>query len=407
MSIDYDLIVIGAGIAGSALAQCMADRGARVLLLECETEFKDRVRGEVLAPWGVAEAHALGLEEPLRAAGAQGLCWLDQYMGAQQIERRSIPGTTLTHTPINTFYHPRMQSSLLQAAEARGAEIRRGVLVAEVQPGDAPRVTYTQNGQRTELTARLVVAADGRSSRFRRLPGLTPQRESHSLCLAGVLLEGTLVPEDTFHLFTNPGNGEISAFAPEGEGRARVYLGFWGDAKPRFQGACDLSRLLTDLEWTGLAQEVFRNARQAGPLASFEGADTWVQHPYSDGVALVGDAAASSDPAWGQGLSLALRGVRILRDALLANSDWRVAGDQYARTQSEVYSRIRNVTGWFRELFLERGAAADARRARALPLIGQDPMRVPDLLFSGPDISLPADAQARFYGEDCVARATA
>jgi 2-polyprenyl-6-methoxyphenol hydroxylase-like FAD-dependent oxidoreductase len=324
-------------------------------------------------------------------------------MGAQQIERRDIPATSLTRTRINTFYHPRMQSALLEAAETRGAEIRRGVLVSEVQPGDAPRVTYTHSGQNTDVIARLVVAADGRSSRFRRLPGFTLRRESHSLCLAGVLLDNTLVPEDTFHLFTNPGNGEISAFAPEGQGRARVYLGFWGDAKPRFQGSGDLSRLLTDLEWTGLAQQVFRTARQAGPLASFEGADSWVERPYSNGVALVGDAAASNDPAWGQGLSLALRGVHILRDALLAHSNWRIAGDQYARAQSEVYSRIRNVTGWFRELFLERGTAADARRVRALPLIGQDPTRVPDLLFSGPDISLPADTQTRFYGEDRVA----
>jgi hypothetical protein len=60
------------------------------LLLECETDFKDRVRGEVLALWGVAEAQALGLEEPLRAAGVHGLRWLDQYMGAQQIDRATF-----------------------------------------------------------------------------------------------------------------------------------------------------------------------------------------------------------------------------------------------------------------------------------------------------------------------------
>jgi hypothetical protein len=33
-------------------------------------------------------------------------------------------------------------------------------------------------------------------------------------------------------------------------------------------------------------------------------------------------------------------------------------------------------------------------------LIGQDPTRVPDLLFSGPEISLASDARARFFGED-------
>jgi menaquinone-9 beta-reductase len=39
-----------------------------------------------------------------------------------------------------------------------------------------------------------------------------------------------------------------------------------------------------------------------GPLASFDGADTWVEHPFKDGLALIGDAGASSDPSFGQGL---------------------------------------------------------------------------------------------------------
>ena len=57
---SYDLIVIGGGLGGSALARVMAAAGARVLVLEQEQRFKDRVRGEFLAPWGVAEAQRLG-----------------------------------------------------------------------------------------------------------------------------------------------------------------------------------------------------------------------------------------------------------------------------------------------------------------------------------------------------------
>jgi hypothetical protein len=49
------------------------------------------------------------------------------------------------------------------------------------------------------------------------------------------------------------------------------------------------------------------------------------------------------------------------------------------------------------------GPEADARRARALLLIGQDPTRVPDLLFSGPEVSVASDSRARFFGEDQTA----
>ena len=55
-SLEYDIITVGGGLGGSAFAKAMAEQGKRVLILERETEFKDRVRGEFMTPWGVAEA---------------------------------------------------------------------------------------------------------------------------------------------------------------------------------------------------------------------------------------------------------------------------------------------------------------------------------------------------------------
>jgi len=396
----YDLVIIGGGIAGSSLACSMAKAGARVLLLECEIEFRDRVRGEILCPWGVAEIHSLGLSEALRNSGACEVRWLDQYMGPQQIEHRDLPATTLTRTPIYTFYHPRVQTSLLQAAESAGAEARRGTSICAINQGATPSVTYRTNGSNEEAGARLVVVAEGRNSQFRRLPGFQVQREQQTFCIAGVLMENVPLPDDTFHLFTNSALGEVIAWAPEGQGRVRTYFCFWGETRPRFQGPSDFARLLDNLKWTGTSQRYFSAAKQAGPLATFEGADSWVERPYANGVALLGDAAANSDPSWGQGLSLALRGSRTLRDALLSNEDWDVSGRSYACEQNRFYTIIRTVTGWLREFFLVTGPSADARRAHALPLIGQEKTRIPDLVFSGPDAPLVPDARARLFGED-------
>jgi len=55
---------------------------------------------------------------------------------------------------------------------------------------------------------------------------------------------------------------------------------------------------------------------------------------------LAGDAAASNDPSWGQGLSLTLRDVRVLRDRLLATSDWETACRDYAREHDRHYGVI-------------------------------------------------------------------
>jgi flavin-dependent dehydrogenase len=62
---DYDVITVGGGLGGASVAKVLAEAGLRVLVTEREETFKDRIRGEFLAPWGVAEAQKLGLYELL------------------------------------------------------------------------------------------------------------------------------------------------------------------------------------------------------------------------------------------------------------------------------------------------------------------------------------------------------
>ena len=146
--------------------------------------------------------------------------------------------------------------------------------------------------------------------------------------------------------------------------------------------------------------EVFAGATPIGPLATFDGADTWVEHPYRQGVALVGDAAASSDPTWGQGLSLTLRDVRVLTDLLRASEDWDDAGHAYAREHDRYYGVAHAVSNWMSELMFGSGAEAEARRGRAFPLIMQDPSRMPDTALSGPDMPVDEAVRRRMFGEE-------
>jgi 2-polyprenyl-6-methoxyphenol hydroxylase-like FAD-dependent oxidoreductase len=404
MSGYYDLVIIGGGLAGATLARAMSASGTSVLVLEAATEFKDRIWGDLLVPWGVSEAESLDLRGMLEGAGAVQIRWRDQYIGSEQTEHRDLIATTLTENPLLAFYNPRLQDIVLNAAQASGAEVRRGIIANSVLPGRHPRVEFfLPGGQEEEVDTRMVVVADGRNSRFRRLPGSKVQRETHTLCVAGVLLASVPLSPDTYCVFMNPQLGELVIWIPQGENRVQTYLIYWGEKKRRFKGAADVPRLLEAMEWTRRVGDYFASAVPIGPLATFEGADTWVEFPYASGVALLGDAAASNDPAWGQGLALALRGVRALKNSLLGNTDWDVSGKVYAYEQGSVYQSVRSVAGWSRELFLGQGAEADQRRARAFPLITKDPSRVPDVLISGPDAPLPPDARARFYGEDVKA----
>jgi menaquinone-9 beta-reductase len=116
-------------------------------------------------------------------------------------------------------------------------------------------------------------------------------------------------------------------------------------------------------------------------------------------VVLVGDAAATTDPPFGQGLSLALRDARTLRDELSRDSDWAAAASRYA-DQRRVYFRTwHTVEAWLRTLFQDPSPEAAALRAKAMPLITQDPTRVPDHIHSGLDLPLNEQVRARMFGE--------
>jgi 2-polyprenyl-6-methoxyphenol hydroxylase-like FAD-dependent oxidoreductase len=399
VSATYDLITVGGGLGGAALAKVMAERGARVLVVERERRFGDRVRGEALAPWGVGEARTLGLEPLLRATCGHELRWIDLAFAGAQVVHRDLSATTPQATGWMSFFHPDMQEAVLEAAARAGAEVRRGARVRDVEPGAMPEAIVEHDGRTATERARLVVGADGRASAVRKWGGFTVCRDPQRLLFSGVLFDGHGAPDATSSIFFHPSIGRISLFFPQGGGRVRAYVGYHKDAAPPPEAGRDVRCFIAESVRAGVDPSWYVDASAAGPLALFEGADAWVEHPYRDGVVLIGDAAATSDPTWGQGMSLTLRDVRVLRDALCSDEDWTRAADAYADTHHRHYDVVHRVDGWSAEFFMQIGNEADAVRARALPLIAADPTRIPDIPFSGPDLPAGDDVRARFFGE--------
>jgi len=392
----YDLAIVGGGLGGSALAAVIARAGYRVLVVERERKFRDRNRGEGMHPWGVAEARALGIEGRLLETCGSPIRWRNVYERGALVGRRDM--VAAGGHPGMDFHHPEMQEVMLDLARESGAEVRRGVAVTGVQPGRPPSVNL-EDGAR--ITAGLVVGADGRTSRVREWAGLPARRDPECLVIAGVLYGGLDLSSDAFHVSFDFGRGQSAQFFPLRGERFRCYFFYAREGPPRpLQGARHTADFVAACVETGAAPAWFARAQVLGALAAFEGADRWVEHPYRDGVALVGDAAASSDPCFGCGLSLTLRDVRTLRDRLLATSDWTGAGQAYAEEHARYYGALRRLLGWSREILFERGPVAESRRARALPLLAKEPERRPDLLILGPDAPSDEAARRRFYGED-------
>lgn len=396
-----DIITVGGGLGGSALAIAMSRLGKSVLVLENDTEFRDRLRGEQVTSWGTAEATNLGIYDLLVSECATVERWWDIYIGGVQIMHRNMEETTVPQTPNLTFFHPRMQETLIKEAIAVGAEVRRGARVRAIEPGQQPAVLFEQDGRQERVEARMVAGADGRGSIARKDGRFESQRDPERLQLSGIFVENCPVPSDTAHMCMNPSLGLATPLFPQEDGKARLYLASRVDSRPAYSGAKDMQPFLEDCERTGIEGSTLKELKFSGPLATFSGACVWVDHPYKDGIALVGDAAGHSDPCWGQGLSLTMRDVRVLRDRLSETDDWDAAGNAYARERNAYYQMVRTLEEWNSTFFYDVGPEAEARRAGAFPLIAEDPSRMPDNDQSGPD-SQPLDdaARKRFFGEE-------
>jgi 2-polyprenyl-6-methoxyphenol hydroxylase-like FAD-dependent oxidoreductase len=271
---SWDAIVIGGGLAGATFAGTLARRGGKVLVLEKEREFRDRVRGENMLPWGVGTARRLGVLDDLLSAGGNPTRWMRVYSMGISGEPRDLPATTPGGESALNMYHPDLQETLLRRAGVAGATVRRGVTVVDLQsePDRTPDVTYEENGQRHTETTRIAVAADGRFSQARSWAGFEKQRDPELLTMAGVLLADANVPDDTMHLEFGP--GIASFFAPLGGRRVRAYFAYPGAVGRRsLSGPGKVGQFLELCQAAGAPASWFANAKASGPLAEFDAAD--------------------------------------------------------------------------------------------------------------------------------------
>ena len=389
MAEAYDVITIGGGLAGAALAKRLAENGMRVLVLEREVAFRDRVRGEQMHCWGVAEARTLGLYELLlETCGHEVRYWSDQLVGFSGFGRRDLVKTSRASRGSLNFYHPDMQSVVIDAAAAAGATVRRGARVVELVSDGLPgvRVHEDGNGERV-YRARLVVGADGRNSVCRRWGGFHVERDPEGMVIAGLLIEGLAAPEDRMSASLSPRLGTLSLTVPLGRGRFRADVSIHKDAREPtaapLSGEANIPVFVAASIASGAPAEWYEGACAAGPLASYDARDTWVEHPHRAGLILIGDAAASNDPSFGCGLSLTLRDVRVLTDKLLASDDWSAAADSYAEDHDRHYGVIHSLTSWARTLFYDPGLAAAAVREFALTRLVADRTRGLDIVGIG------------------------
>lgn len=358
-----DVVIVGGGIAGSSLAYALASAGRSVVVLESTVEYEDRVRGETMLPWGVMEARNVGVEQVLLDAGAHvAPAWLQYVEGLDDptvlpmsMMLEGVPGTL-------NMRHPDACQAIADAATAAGATVVRGVHDVKLSAGSDVSVSYVV-GCEAEVRARLVVGADGRSSTVRRQAGITLQRDDPVNYLAGLLVDGLAEISDEHDIMVMEGDRILLMFH-QGRGRARLYVGVGRSGQRRFAGPDAAAQFLA--AWQPGCyplSEMVAAGTPAGPCVTYPGDDTWTDTPFAEHTVLVGDAAGHNDPIIGQGLSIAMRDVRMVRDLILDGARQPADFASYGQERAERMRRLRLIADVVSVTYAEDAGNRMARRA--------------------------------------------
>lgn len=164
MRTDYDVAVLGAGVAGSSLAAMLAARGWTTALMDRHRFPKHKVCGEFLSPESQHILSDMGLEETVESLEPHSITRISLFLaGGGKIEL-PLPGTA-----VGVSRH-RLDAALQRHAIAEGVVLLQGGTVTAVMPYEHGYILHVRQGrERTEITARAVVAAWGAGGQGRIL----------------------------------------------------------------------------------------------------------------------------------------------------------------------------------------------------------------------------------------------
>lgn len=312
---DPEVIIVGAGVLGSAMAAVLARDGRRVTVVERDMKEPDRIVGELLQPGGYRALRELGLEDAVEGLDAHVVNgYVIHDLESQTEVEIPYPQQENSIQGGRAFHHGRFIMGLRRAALAEpNVKFVEGTVTSlEEEDGSVTGIQYREkdSGIIKEVHAPLTVVADGCFSKFRK--NLISGKAKVSSHFVGCIMKDSpqFKPNHAELVLANPSPVLIYQISSN---ETRVLVDIRGEM-PR-----DLMRYMSEKIYPQLPEhlkESFMSALQNDRLRTMPASFLPPAPVNKQGVLLLGDAYNMRHPLTGGGMSVVLNDIHIWRDLL-------------------------------------------------------------------------------------------
>lgn len=394
MQPEADILIIGAGPAGSASAILLAQAGLRVTVVERDAFPRHKVCGECVGAGSMALLDALGIGLAFRRAAGPELRQVGFISNTQCLSANMPPCTDGSYAYGRAVGRDRLDAMLLERAQAAGAKVIQPAKVEAVhgRSGDFACVlavgrSRQYGGRRVSRTLRAAVVVDAHGSweagpRFAMEPLQKPSRPRGS----------DLFAFKTTFLETQLQKGVLPVLAIEGgyggvvvsnDGRTTIACCLRRDLLARCRAAAPsasagpavelfLRRALPHLD------RILHGARREGAWLAVGPVRPGVRLNHHSSIFRVGNAAGETHPLIGEGIGMALQSAVLFTDALMQSFPVALGGVAHRAVQDRYCAAW--TSAFVHRLHLSRAYARLAMHPLSTRWVGATLHRWPDLL---------------------------
>lgn len=337
---SHDVVIVGAGPAGSSAAIRLARLGRRVLLVDKADFPRHKLCGEFVSPECLDHLDELGVGAELACLDLPNNTRTVFYSStgrSLRVSNRWLSRNFRESIGLSRFELDRL---LLDRAVESGAEVRTGVSLVGSETADDGLVRFrlrSGDGTVQETRTHIAIDATGRGRYLARNFDATSSLNKPGQVAFKAHVRNAQIESGVCEIFSYPG-GYGGCSAIEG-----------GLSNLCFIVASELVREIGNDAYAVFKSVLLKNQRAAKVLSDISVEGEWITVPISGygsndpapaiGVFAVGDSAAFIDPFTGSGIAMALQSSKLLVNAFQSNSRLDAMRNHYRRAHRAAFGR--------------------------------------------------------------------